>query len=187
MAKKRCKIHYPFLRLIVFLSIGLTFIFIGSSKANEPWGIHVERIEDSGGLNRCRFCGRILNPGNIHPDAEAIVKDCLKNTLTDMGIDFIEGKGSGRYIHVLIYGFVERRGGNLAVERPAGVSFHIHLFDRDNVLKRVYVYEETQQALSENVLGIGKFLRRKARWVTARELAEEGISNGLLKFQEDLR
>lgn len=177
-----------FLFLIVLISI-LTGIsnYESSSMAEEPWGIHVEREEDTGGLVRCRFCGRILNTGSIHRDAEEIVKSHLKNNLLDMGINFIEDKGTVRYIHILIYKFAERKGGNLAVEKPASVGFHIHLYDKDNILRRVYVFEETQQALSENVLNIGKFLKRRARWITAGELAEEGIYNALMKLKEDLK
>ncbi|MCX8111205.1 MAG: hypothetical protein N3D15_08155, partial [Syntrophorhabdaceae bacterium] len=129
----------------------------------------------------------IIGIGSMHMDAEVIVENHLKNTLNDMGIDYTDHKGTGRYIHVLIYKFIERRGGNLAVEKPASVGLHIHLFEKNNVFKRVYVFEETQQALSQNILNIRKFLRRRAKWLTVSELAEEGIYTGLQKLQEDLQ
>ncbi|MCX7965018.1 MAG: hypothetical protein N2596_00135 [Syntrophorhabdaceae bacterium] len=173
--------------LLIILQVFFLILQNNPSNADEPWGIQIEREDGTDGLRRCKICGRILNIGHIHMDAEGIVKNHLKNNLTDMNIPFIENKGTGRYIHILLYRFIERKGGNLAVDRPASVGFHIHLFDKDNILKRVYVFEETQQALSENVLSIGKFLRRRARWITASELAEEGIYNGLLILQEELK
>jgi len=46
------------------------------------------------------------------------------------------------------------------------------------------IFEETQQALSENILKIGAFIKRKARWITARELAAEGLENLISTFPE---
>lgn len=156
-------------------------------SAGEPWGIYVERIEDTGGLERCKICGKIIRIGSIHMDAELIVENHLKNTLKDMEINFIDGRGTDRYIHVFIYRFIERIGGNLAVERPASVGLHIHLIEKNNNLKKVYVFDETQQALSQNVFKLRSFLKRRARWLTAYELAEEGIYEALQTLKEDLR
>ncbi|MCX8110520.1 MAG: hypothetical protein N3D15_04660, partial [Syntrophorhabdaceae bacterium] len=77
------------------------FIYSIPSAANEPWGIYVERVEDSEGLERCRACGRIIGIGGMHMDAEVIVENHLKNSLDDLKIDYIDHKGTGRYIHVL--------------------------------------------------------------------------------------
>jgi len=176
-------------RIFLLISIAIIF-FIYSvpsiASPNEPWGIYVERVEEEGGLERCWVCGKIINIGSVHIDAEVIVENHLKSNLSDMGIEYIDHKGTGRYIHVLIYKFIERRGGNLAVDKPASVSFHIHLIDKNNALRRVYVFEETQQALSQNILNIRKFLRRRARWLTVSELAEEGVYAGLEALKEDL-
>ena len=173
--------------LIWFLSIVIVTAAPQRCFAVEPWGIYVERIKDTEGLERCKICGKILGIGSIHMDAEAIVVNHLKNTLKEMEIDFIDNKGTDRYIHVLIYRFMERRGGNLAVERPASVGFHIHLIEKNNNLKKVYVFDETQQALSQNVFKLRSFLKRRARWLTASELAEEGIYEALQTLKEDLR
>ena len=92
---------------------------------------------------------------------------------------YTDGTKKGQpYIHVLIYRFQERKGGNFAVEKPASVAFHMHLM-KDGVLGRVFAYSEEQKALTQNILTMGKFLKRGAKWVTADELAEEGINAGL--------
>jgi hypothetical protein len=40
-------------------------------------------------------------------------------------------------------------------------------------------YDETQKALTDNLLDIGKYMRRKGEWVNADTLAKEGIEAGL--------
>ena len=42
-------------------------------------------------------------------------------------------------------------------------------------LVKVFVFDETQQPLSENIFRFFTFLRRKARWITAEELSREGV------------
>lgn len=141
-------------------------------------GTIVERIQDEKAI-RCPICGRAINPGVIHTDAAAIVKEKLKTALTDRDLGYSDGTKQGQpYIHILIYRFQERKGGNFAVERPASVAFHMHLM-KDGVLGRVFPYSEEQKALTQNILTMGKFLKRGAKWVTADELAEEGINAGL--------
>lgn len=171
--------------LTVFFSANLFLPEI--CAADQPWGIYVERDEDTDGPERCKYCGRTFWGGGIHRDAEVIVENHLKQNLRDMNIPYLDSKGSDRYINVFIYKFTERRGGNLAVDKPASVGFHIHLIDRNNIVRRVFVYEETQQALSQNVFNIRKVLRRRAKWLTVSELAEEGIYTALQKLQDDLK
>ncbi|HOV90856.1 MAG TPA: hypothetical protein PKW07_09130 [Syntrophorhabdaceae bacterium] len=184
------KTYESLFSMVIFCLFALIVVFLvypDNSAAREPWGIYVERVEDSEGLERCRVCGRIIGIGSMHMDAEVIIENHLKDKLSDMDIEYIDHKGTGKYIHVLIYKFIERKGGNLAVEKPASIGFHIHLIDKNNTLRRVYVFEETQQALSQNVLNIRKFLRRRAKWLTASELAEEGIYAGLETLKGDMK
>ena len=43
-------------------------------------------------------------------------------------------------------------------------------------------FEETQKPLSENVLDLGMFIKRKGSWVTADELAQGGLEDLLGRF-----
>lgn len=82
-----------------------------------------------------------------------------------------------------IFRFEERRGSSVGVERPASVGFGLHLFrikDGSEVWKGRM--DETQRPLSENILKIGSFLRRGARWLTAEELAAVGLEEVLRSF-----
>jgi hypothetical protein len=82
-----------------------------------------------------------------------------------------------------LFRFQERIVSRIGAERPASVGFDVHLLRvRDG--KRVWdgKFDETQQALSENLLKIGSFVRRKASWLTAEELSSVGIDEMLKRF-----
>jgi hypothetical protein len=82
-----------------------------------------------------------------------------------------------------LFRFEERIGSRIGVEKPASVGFDVHLFRvRDG--RRVWdgKFDETQQALSENVLKIGSFVRRKAAWLKAEELSSVGLDEMLKRL-----
>jgi hypothetical protein len=165
--------------LVLFLLAGL------AAAEAPPVGIYADRLVDTN-LVACPYCGRPIRTGTIHPDAEVILIDELRQGLADNGISYALARENARTIQAFIFKFQERRGSSFAVERPASVGFHFHLMDKERIVK-VFAFEETQQPLSEDILKFGTFLRRGMRWVTARELAEEGVEKGLIFFQEDLK
>jgi len=63
---------------------------------------------------------------------------------------------------------------------PASVVMDLFLLDvkAERVVSR-YHFDETQKALTDNLLDMGKFVRRKGEWVSADVLASEGIEAGL--------
>jgi hypothetical protein len=82
-----------------------------------------------------------------------------------------------------MYRFEERVGSSWGVEKPASVGFDLHLLHlRDSQMVWSGNFDETQAPLSENVLKLGSFLRRKASWLTAEELAGVGMDEMLKKF-----
>jgi len=80
-----------------------------------------------------------------------------------------------------IWRYQQRIGGDYGVDQPASVSFALYLADVENG-EAVWsgTFSESQKSLSENLLKAGDFLRRGARWLTARELAKDGL-NELMK------
>jgi len=93
----------------------------------------------------------------------------------ELGVDFI-------FVGYL-FRFEERIGSRIGSEKPASVGFDVHLLRvRDG--KRVWdgKFDETQQALSENLLKIGSFVRRGASWLTAEELSSVGIDEMLKRL-----
>ena len=74
----------------------------------------------------------------------------------------------------------EREGGPMGIEKPASVTLELFLLDvRTSQLLGRYRFEETQTSLTSNLLTLDKFVNRGGKWITANELAAEGIRAGL--------
>jgi hypothetical protein len=172
------------LALLVMFFVLLAAI-IATEAAETEVGIYTDRAQDMN-ATACPYCGRPIRPGPIHQDAEAVLLDDLRQGLADSGVKYSLGRSDGKSIEIFVYRFQERQGGNFAVDKPASIGFHLHLFDQNGVVK-VFEFDETQQPLFDNILKLGTFLRRGMKWVTASRLAEEGIEKGIGYLQEDLK
>lgn len=165
----------------------ILFGFHSICAGSDQIGFVVERADtDAIRQGKCPHCGRPLTGGTVHKNAEAILLNILRDRMVEKGLVPEEGRGTKRHIHLYIYRFEERRGGNYAVEKPAAVAFHMHLM-QGNTIGLTYVFNERQQPLNENLFEIGKFVKRGAKWVTATELAREGIDKGLDLMVEALK
>jgi len=164
----------------------ITAIAAGVVYAIGDLGIVVERMDGAGEVKKCEYCGRYMKVGNIPKDAEIVLGNMLREGLTEFDVGYRKDKNNGNYINLLIYRYEERVGGNLGVDKPAGIGFHIHLME-NNRLKQVYTVDEDQQSLSENLFNVGKFFRRGAKWLTAEELARDAINQGLEEILEEHR
>jgi len=93
----------------------------------------------------------------------------------ELNLDFI--------IIGFLFRFEERIGSPIGVEKPASVGFDIHLFRlRDGMKVWEGRFDETQRPLSENLFKIVSFFRRKASWLTAKELASVGMDEMLKRL-----
>jgi len=82
-----------------------------------------------------------------------------------------------------LFRFEERIGSRIGAESPASVGFDVHLVRvRDGKTVWDGKFDETQQALSTNLLNIGSFFRRKASWLTAEELSSVGMDEMLKRL-----
>jgi TolB-like protein len=81
------------------------------------------------------------------------------------------------YVFVgFLYRFDERIGSSLGVDKPASVGYDLHLFRvKDGKMVWSGRFDETQQSLTEDLFKVGAFLRRKAVWLKAEELASVGM------------
>lgn len=70
----------------------------------------------------------------------------------------------------------ELEGSGMGAERPASVTMDFYLIDvkRQQLVGR-YHFEETQQTLTDNLLNIDKFVDRGGQWLSAVDLAKEGM------------
>lgn len=86
-------------------------------------------------------------------------------------------------IYGYVYRYEERVGTQYAIDSPASVAFDIHLIRvTDGRLLWNGHFDETQQSLSENLFKLGAFIKRKARWISAHEMATTGIEDVMKTF-----
>jgi hypothetical protein len=82
-----------------------------------------------------------------------------------------------------VFRFEERIGSHIGAEKPASVGFDVHLIRlKDEKMMWTGKFDETQKPLSENLLKMGSFVRRKASWLTAEELSSVGMDEMLKRF-----
>ena len=74
----------------------------------------------------------------------------------------------------------EREGSKAGVTQSAHVRVEFFLLrvDAGNIMERS-IFEEKQAGLTDNLLQMGSFLKRKGQWVTAEELTEEGMNKAI--------
>ena len=97
---------------------------------------------------------------------------------------FSDATGADLILTGFITNYAERIGSDLGVESPASISFLTRLYDsRSGELLWQYFYTEEQSPLFENLAEVGKFFKRKGKWVTTWELSEEGINVVVKRLQ----
>jgi hypothetical protein len=166
--------------------IGLLLIFLGfTATAALAVDIDVERVQDAKAY-LCPRCQKAIRTGDIRENAELMLADALKTSLGSRHIPYTEGKEkNGLRLSVLVYRFQERKGSGIAVDKPASVGFHAHLYKGDALVKTV-IFDETQQPLSENVFRFFTFLKRGGKWITVDELCREGVERVVDDLEKDL-
>ena len=81
----------------------------------------------------------------------------------------------------------ERVGEEWGIKSPASVAFVIELWDvRRGDLIWSGRFDETQKPLSQNLFAIGEFTQRGGRWLTAEELALEGVRKAVNQLHQAL-
>lgn len=103
------------------------------------------------------------------------IREVLKNVGNELGADGI--------VIGYVYRYRERKGYSYSAEKPASVAFEIHLIRvHDKAVIWRGNFDRTQTSLMENILQITFFYKERGRWVTAKELTEEGMEEVLQKF-----
>ncbi|HML53439.1 MAG TPA: hypothetical protein PKC79_05040 [Solidesulfovibrio magneticus] len=95
------------------------------------------------------------------------------------------GKCAGAdYVVVpMVIDWRERDGSEIGATKPASVDFVLYLIDvRTGAMVRNFHFDETQQSLVSNILDAKKFVSRNGRWLSAIELAQEGLKKGIAEL-----
>jgi hypothetical protein len=91
-----------------------------------------------------------------------------------------EKLGSGAVLATTIMRFSERQGTKYAIDKPASVAFRFQLIlVSSGKVACVGQFAETQKPLTENIFAFPQVASRGFKWVTAQELAREGLKHEL--------
>ncbi|HMK64970.1 MAG TPA: hypothetical protein VK564_04195, partial [Thermodesulfobacteriota bacterium] len=125
----------------------------------------------------------LISPGQI----EGVYNVDLAKNLSLDPLPLMKTMGSQVKADYILWGEVfqyqERKGTSYGVERPASVSLDLHLLRvKDGVLVWKAQYSKTQKPLSDNLFEMGDFIKSKGKWVTAEELARQGLEEDLKEF-----
>ncbi len=125
----------------------------------------------------------VIPPYQSDPVYQKVKSDNTNASVTQQ----LQMTGKALEVDAIVIGYVscfrERVGYAYSAERPASVTFGIYMIqssDGDLVWGRIY--DKTQQSFSENVLQSSTFFSRGLKWVTAAELAEDGVEEILKTF-----
>ncbi len=83
-------------------------------------------------------------------------------------------------LDVKVTRYQERDGGDLAVNAPASAAFEMVLTHTETgMVLWAASFDETQQAVSSNLLALGKAKNRGYKWITVEELIRQGLKERL--------
>jgi ABC-type uncharacterized transport system auxiliary subunit len=84
-----------------------------------------------------------------------------------------------------LYRFKDRVGANYSAESAASVAFDVYLIDcmQQKLVWSGY-FDQTQQALTDDLRYIGAFFQRGGRWVTAEEMATTAMDDMFKDFKQ---
>ena len=76
-----------------------------------------------------------------------------------------------------VYRYTEREGYSFSAKQPASVFFEIHLIKTidGSIIWRGF-FDKTQKSLMEDVFQISSFFKGGGKWMTARQLTEQGMN-----------
>jgi hypothetical protein len=161
------------------------------------------------GLIKCPLCGNYFEAGPVPPDTTdrltQTAVDLLRNrtnipllvhdraligsndTLPERRFLTEAGKlaGADAVLTGYIYRYEMRTGTELAVKNPASVALSVHMLRVVDGFEIWTGYvDETQQTLAEDLFKASDFLRRKGRWISADEMADDGLTKIFESFPE---
>jgi len=109
----------------------------------------------------------------------------LKLPLKELLIKSGRELGADAVLYGYVFRFRERKGFAYGTDKAASVAFAMHLINvRDGSLLWKGIFDKTQTTLMEDIFQILSFYKERGRWVTARELTEEGVSEILKTFPD---
>jgi hypothetical protein len=132
----------------------------------------------------------LISPNQVKGVFSSIISDD-KSSLDDITVIKKIGKAfNAQFVLVgYLYRWQERDGTDYSVKQPASVAFDLYLIRSetgDIIWKGSF--DKTQKSLMENLFDFSFFFKGKGKWMTARQLAELGLSKLIdLKNSSDVQ
>jgi len=125
-----------------------------------------------------------IRPPFVEQCQELILRDTTRSRLSALKYWIKVGRCiPADYLLVpYVFEMREMQGNEWGVRVPATVVLDLYLIDIQKERMHRYHFEETQQSFSENMLEAKKFFRRGGKWLTATELAADGIKQGVMEL-----
>lgn len=125
----------------------------------------------------------LVSPDRVGGIYKRVSSNSFRATLPQVMKEVGEELNADGIVVGYLYRYRERLGYDYSVEKPASVFFEVHLFRvQDGALVWKGIFNKTQSSLMENVLGVSYFIKDKGRWLTAKELAMEGMEDTIRRF-----
>jgi hypothetical protein len=120
-------------------------------------------------------------------EAEGVYRQITTESISAKDADLIRKLGKELRADAIVVGYVyrymERKGTAYSAEKPASVAFELQLIDvKEGTRSWKATFDKTQRSLMENLFHFRFFVKEKGRWVTAKELAEEGVDQIMQSF-----
>ncbi len=129
-----------------------------------------------------RYDENLISLSKVKETAAQTGYDGTRDTIQTVALKTGKALGTPLILAGNIWRYKERVGSAIGVQSPASVAFAIYLFDVPaGKMLWMAKFEETQRSLLENLLRIGTFFERGAKWLTASELASYGIKELIKK------
>ena len=112
---------------------------------------------------------------------QGVYKRIASESLKEPVLDILRKVGRELGTDVLAVGYVyrytEREGYSYSAKHPASVFFEIHLIKTidGSIIWRGF-FDKTQKSLMEDVFQISSFFKGGGKWMTARQLTEQGMN-----------
>jgi hypothetical protein len=112
---------------------------------------------------------------------QGVYKRIASESLKEPLLNILKKVGKELGVDVLVVGYVyrytEREGYNYSAKHPASVFFEIHLIKTiDGSIIWRGIFDKTQKSLMEDVFQISSFFKSGGKWMTARQLTEQGMN-----------
>jgi hypothetical protein len=120
---------------------------------------------------------KLISPDKVQGVHKRIASESLKEPLLNILKKVGHELGADVLAVGYVYRYTEREGYNYSVKHPASVAFEIHLIKTidGSIIWRGFL-DKTQKSLMEDVFQMSSFFKGGGKWMTARQLTEQGMN-----------